>query len=141
MCLSIRCPGCPLGVLKITGKRAGLEMNNISISGLAEGAASRQSGRVGMNKAKTKAYCRYCRHEQVFVRATMRHGWHLLFSIVTLGLWAVCWLALHIGQRLRPWHCEHCRCDRPDFRSLEERTADVEGEKKGRRTRVKKSSS
>lgn len=141
MCPFIRCPGTPPGVLKITGSGLVWKMNNISISGLAEGAAHRQGGRVGMNKAKTKAYCRYCRHEQVFVRATMRHGWHLVFSIVTLGLWAVCWLALHIGQRMRPWQCEHCRCDQPDFRSLEKRTAEVAGEKRGRRKRVRKSSS
>ena len=79
-----------------------------------------------MSKAKTKAYCWNCRHEQLFVRATMRHGWHFVFSIVTLGLWALCWLAMWIGQRVRPWRCEHCSWKQPDFRSLEERMRTVE---------------
>ncbi len=116
-------------------------MNKISISDLAKGAPSRQGGRVGMNKAKTKAYCWNCRHEQLFVRATMRHGWHFIFSIVTLGLWAVCWLAMHIGLRLRPWRCQQCESKQPDFRSLEERIADAEEEKRERRTNRRRSRS
>ena len=70
----------------------------------------------GMKKDKTRAYCRRCRHEQTFVRARMHHGVHLLFSILTLGLWAVSWLSIYLGQLFRPWRCEHCRWHKPEFR-------------------------
>jgi len=94
-----------------------------------------------MNREKTKAYCRDCRHDQVFVRATMRHGWHLAFSIVTLGVWSLCWLAMWIGQRIHPWRCEHCSCNAPDFRGLEAREAAVAAESRGRRMKRRRISS
>ena len=81
-------------------------------------AANAHQARVtagGMKKDKTRAYCRRCRHEQIFVRVKIHHRLHLLFSIVTLGLWAVSWLAIFIGQRLRPWRCEHCSWNKPEF--------------------------
>ena len=68
-----------------------------------------------MKKDKTKAYCRCCRHEQIFVRVKTHHRLHLIFSILTLGLWLVGWLATSIMQRLRPWRCEHCSWPRPEF--------------------------
>ena len=69
-----------------------------------------------MKKDKIRAYCRRCRHEQTFVRAQMHHGVHLLFSVLTLGLWAVSWLSIYLGQIFRPWRCEHCRWHKPEFR-------------------------
>ena len=45
----------------------------------------------------------------------MHHGVHLFFSFLTLGLWAVSWLAIYIGQLFRPWRCEHCRWHKPEF--------------------------
>ena len=70
----------------------------------------------GMKKDKTRAYCRRCRHEQTFVRARMHHGVHLLFTVLTLGLWGVSWLSIYLGQLFRPWRCEHCRWHKPEFR-------------------------
>jgi hypothetical protein len=69
-----------------------------------------------MKKDKTRAYCPRCRHTQIFVRAKMHHGVHLLFSVLTLGLWAVSWLSIYLGQHFRPWRCEHCRWHKPEFR-------------------------
>lgn len=46
----------------------------------------------------------------------MHHGVHLLFSILTLGLWAVSWFAIYVSQHFRPWRCEHCRWQKPEFR-------------------------
>lgn len=74
----------------------------------------------GMKKDKTRAYCRRCRHQQTFVRAQMHHGVHLLFSVLTLGLWAVSWLAIYLAHFFRPWRCEHCRWHKPEFRAAEE---------------------
>ena len=45
----------------------------------------------------------------------MHHGVHLLFSILTLGLWTVSWLAIYIARLFRPWRCEHCRWHKPEF--------------------------
>ena len=47
----------------------------------------------------------------------MHHGVHLLFSILTLGLWAVSWVSIYLGQLFRPWRCEHCRWHKPEFRN------------------------
>ena len=98
-------------------------MKNSAFSGLAANAHRARVTAGGMKKDKTRAYCRRCRHEQVFVRVKIHHRLHLLFSILTLGLWSVSWLALYIGQRLRPWRCEHCSWPRPEFREDEERKA------------------
>ena len=67
-------------------------------------------------KGKIRAYCRRCRHEQVFVRSVIHHRVHLFFSVATLGLWAVCWGAICLAQYFRPWRCEHCRWPKPEFR-------------------------
>jgi len=80
-----------------------------------------------MKKDTMRAYCRRCRHQQIFVRAQMHHGVHLFFSILTLGLWAVSWLAIYLGKIFRPWRCEHCGWHKPEF--LDEpgkKAADVE---------------
>ena len=73
----------------------------------------------GMKKEKMRAYCRRCRHQQTFVRARMHHRVHLLFSVLTLGLWAVSWLAIYLAHFFRPWRCEHCRWHKPEFRPSE----------------------
>ncbi len=68
-----------------------------------------------MKKDKIRAYCRRCRHQQTFVRSEMHHGVHLFFTILTLGLWGVCWFSIYLGQLFRPWRCEHCRWHKPEF--------------------------
>lgn len=70
-----------------------------------------------MTKEKTMAYCRRCGHDQTFVRRTMRHGWHAFFSLLTLGLWGVSWVAFYIGLRLHPWRCQQCESRDPIFPS------------------------
>jgi len=35
--------------------------------------------------------------------------------VVTLGLWSVSWVAMCIGNLLRPWRCEHCGWHNPEF--------------------------
>ncbi len=54
------------------------------------------------------AHCQRCRHKQVFVKATINHLMHLILTVFTAGLWLVSWFAVCIGQKLRPWRCEHC---------------------------------
>jgi len=83
---------------------------------LPVGAGVPVSKPLGKTKDKTRAYCRRCRHVQIFVRARMHHGVHLFFSILTLGLWAVSWFSIYLGHRYRPWRCEHCGWHKPEFR-------------------------
>jgi len=45
----------------------------------------------------------------------MHHGWHFVFSVFTLGLWAVSWAALSLGRRLHPWKCQQCENRNPIF--------------------------
>jgi hypothetical protein len=42
---------------------------------------------------------------------------HLLFTVITLGLWLVPWIAVCIAQVMRPWRCEHCGWHKPVFRN------------------------
>jgi hypothetical protein len=65
----------------------------------------------------TRAYCTRCRHRQTFVRAEVRHGIHLLLSVLTLGFWLISWAAICVASRLRPWRCEHCGWHKPEFLS------------------------
>lgn len=54
------------------------------------------------------AYCPSCKHTQRFQRVEMSHVAHAVFTVLTMGLWAVSWLALIIGHRLKPWRCKQC---------------------------------
>ena len=86
----------------------------------------------GLKNGKFRAYCRRCRHEQIFVRTRIHHGVHLFFTLATLGLWGVCWGAICLAQRFRPWRCEHCSWPKPEFRDggddrAEPKEAPVEG--------------
>ena len=62
------------------------------------------------------AYCARCRHRHVFVRASINHWFHFFLSVVTLGAWLVSWVAICVGNLLRPWRCEHCGWHKPEFR-------------------------
>jgi hypothetical protein len=64
---------------------------------------------------RVRAFCRQCRHEQVFVRAEISHFVHLLATVCTCGLWSISWISATIGQKLRPWRCKHCGFAKPEF--------------------------
>jgi len=68
-----------------------------------------------MRKDKVRAHCPRCRHEQLFIRATINHPMHLVLSVLTAGLWLVSWVAVCIGKVMRPWRCEHCGWHKPEF--------------------------
>lgn len=72
-------------------------------------------------KDRVRAYCARCKHEHVFVRATVSHWKHLVLSILTCGLWLISWIALSIGLIIRPWRCEHCGWFKPQFRDRREK--------------------
>jgi hypothetical protein len=38
---------------------------------------------------------------------------HLFLTIITLGLWLVSWMAIYIGNQLRPWRCQQCGWYKP----------------------------
>ena len=44
-------------------------------------------------------------------RIEVEHRMHLAFSLLSLGLWTISWLAIVIYSRLYPWRCTEC-----DFR-------------------------
>lgn len=68
-----------------------------------------------MRKQKVRAHCPRCRHQQLFIRATINHPLHLLMVLITGGLWLVSWMAVCIGNLMRPWRCEHCGWHKPEF--------------------------
>lgn len=45
----------------------------------------------------------------------MNHSLHFVLTLITGGLWAISWMALWIGNYVRPWRCEHCGCHGPEF--------------------------
>lgn len=51
---------------------------------------------------------------------------HLVLTICTGGLWLVSWVAVCIGQVMRPWRCEHCGWHKPLFRNPTARFRHVE---------------
>lgn len=61
------------------------------------------------------AFCPRCRHRQPFIRCEINHWGYFLFSILTFGLFLVCWVAACIGKRMYPWRCEHCGWQKPQF--------------------------
>lgn len=69
----------------------------------------------GMKATRIRAHCPRCRHDQNFCRAKVGHHLHLIFSVVTLGLWIVPWISITIGMLFRPWRCQHCGWHKPDF--------------------------
>ncbi len=69
-----------------------------------------------MTTHRIRAYCRRCKHDQVFVRNELNNWLHLFLTIVTLGLWLVSWLAILIGHFFRPWRCKHCGWHKPEER-------------------------
>jgi rubredoxin len=89
-----------------------------------EGASER------MRKNRIQAYCRRCKHKQVFQRVEVRHWLHFTFTVLTLGLWAISWVSICLGQVFRPWRCKHCGWHEPvaqDPKSPEKFESDVSG--------------
>jgi len=66
-------------------------------------------------KNRIRAYCNKCRHEQVFIKMEINHILHLVLTIITVGLWGVCWVAICLGKLIHPWRCEHCGWHWPEF--------------------------
>jgi hypothetical protein len=40
---------------------------------------------------------------------------HLVLTVCTAGLWLISWVAVCIGNYIRPWRCEHCGWQKPEF--------------------------
>jgi len=74
-------------------------------------------------KEKMHAHCPRCGHEQLFVRVKITPLLHLGLTILTFGLWFVCWIALCIGRLVRPWRCDQCGWHKPEFRHIPNQTA------------------
>ena len=70
-----------------------------------------------------RAFCPHCRHQQPFVRARFEWKLHILMTVLTVGVWAVCLISAAVKRVIWPWRCEHCGWHEPDFRSPEERAA------------------
>jgi len=66
-----------------------------------------------MTKERIRGYCPRCGHEQLFTRNKIHHGVHLFLTIITLGLWVVSWVAISIGNQIRPWRCQQCGWYKP----------------------------
>ena len=61
-----------------------------------------------MKNTRIRAFCRRCKHEAEFRRYTPHHRWHLVVTLLTVGLWAVSWLSVCLGAWFRPWRCQRC---------------------------------
>jgi len=54
-------------------------------------------------------FCRTCDSARTFEKPVVQHGTHLVLTVVSFGLWGVCWLALSIKSFTAPWQCRKCR--------------------------------
>jgi hypothetical protein len=54
-------------------------------------------------------FCAFCGVDRHFRRHVPNHSLHLLFTVITFGLWGVSWLALIIHCARLPWTCRTCR--------------------------------
>ncbi|MEI6350590.1 MAG: hypothetical protein WCP06_05725 [Verrucomicrobiota bacterium] len=61
-----------------------------------------------MSTEHIRAHCPRCRHRQIFKREEIHHRLHFILTILSLGLWGISWLAIIIGARFRPYHCDQC---------------------------------
>jgi hypothetical protein len=55
---------------------------------------------------QARRYCPSCQTEVLAVASTPNHILHLLLSIVTGGLWLICWLM--VALRVEAWRCARC---------------------------------
>jgi len=55
------------------------------------------------------AVCTECGTESVQRRRVPRHELHLALTVLTLGVWGVCWIITIIAARWEPWRCRECR--------------------------------
>ena len=55
------------------------------------------------------AFCKACQREHTFERRRIMHWLQLGFTVFTVGLWGISWLALCIHQWLGFWECRTCR--------------------------------
>ncbi len=61
-------------------------------------------------KRERRLNCCFCGKETVFRKPFMRHGKHLLATLVTAGLWSIPWLILTLRWVfVRSWRCNVCR--------------------------------
>ncbi len=85
-----------------------------------------------MNPDKKWGYCPNCAHSQRFVRVDVNHTFHLVMTMLTLGLWSISWVSAIIGRRITPWRCKHCGSHAPDFtRSIGRRSRDRTNDEQG----------
>ena len=49
-----------------------------------------------------------------------------MLTVLTLGVWGVCFLSSAAKRFIWPWRCEHCGWHEPDFRSPQERRSGQE---------------
>ena len=61
------------------------------------------------NKARAQGFCPACGSDNQISRRTLNHQTQLILTIVTLGLWAIPWLALWLYGKRIPWRCRCCR--------------------------------
>ncbi len=64
------------------------------------------------------AHCPHCRCESLFVEARVAHHKHLIFTVLSAGLWLIPWAALVLGKLLRPYRCQICGWHKPEFRKI-----------------------
>jgi hypothetical protein len=43
-----------------------------------------------------------------------RHQLHLALTVLTLGVWGICWIITIIAARFEPWRCHECLRPQPD---------------------------
>ena len=81
---------------------------------IASESNSSEAGPTGPTRFEM-AYCPCCRSSQAFFRHQVRHGFHALMTIITVGLWSPFWILARLMAGCRPWRCVRCGWHKPEF--------------------------
>jgi hypothetical protein len=60
-----------------------------------------------MSQKQSSAYCPHCERRQLAIGTTPNHVLHLILTCITLGLWAIVWVAV-AAAKVGGYRCAKC---------------------------------
>jgi hypothetical protein len=58
---------------------------------------------------EASGYCGKCLKQSAVRRVGVRHWPHLILTILTAGLWAICWVIdVRRVRKIHKWRCQKC---------------------------------
>lgn len=61
-----------------------------------------------MSVSKIRRFCKDCGQNRLFEKQKPNHILHLIFSLITVGIWLLVWIPLIVISMFRPFRCGEC---------------------------------